>query len=226
MVERLQGSVSALLTAPEPAPEQARLARFYKVTAPGLVLGSTQKPNIVDSARAAASGVEVLQRRSGGGAVLLWPGQQVWLDLFITPSDPLWSDDVSLAADWIGRLWRTALLPFLPETESGLVSLHTGCAQADRWGKLVCFAGRGPGEVLVGEHKVLGVSQRRSRNRARFQTTARLGSGLSELTEVDLLDLTEADREAGRVVVAERRGTVAADADAVIDSVLEALTEF
>ncbi len=226
MVERLQGSVSALLTAPEPAPEQARLARFYTVTAPGLVLGSTQKPNIVDSARAAASGVEVLQRRSGGGAVLLWPGQQVWLDLFITPFDPLWSDDVSLAADWIGRLWRTALLPFLPETESELVSLHTGRAQADRWGKLVCFAGRGPGEVLVGEHKVLGVSQRRSRNRARFQTTARLGSGLSELTEVDLLDLTEADREAGRTVVAARRSTVAADADAVIDSVLEALTEF
>ncbi len=235
-VERLQGSVSALLTAPEPKPEVARLARVHTVTTPGLVLGSTQKLNIVDPARAAVAGVEVLRRRSGGGSVLLWPGLQVWVDLFITPSDPLWSDDVGLAAGWIGKLWKAALLPCLSENEPELVSLHTGRAQADRWGRLVCFAGRGPGEVLVGEHKVVGVSQRRSRNRARFQTTARIGAWSSEpsesklneskLSEVDLLDLTEADRESGQAVVAARCGNVAADAEAVTESLLSALAKF
>ncbi|HEX4903649.1 MAG TPA: hypothetical protein VFV42_12605, partial [Acidimicrobiales bacterium] len=36
-------------------------------------------------------------------------------------------------------------------------------------GGTVCFAGRGPGEVLLGEAKVVGISQRRTRAGARFQ---------------------------------------------------------
>ena len=38
------------------------------------------------------------------------------------------------------------------------------------WGRLACFASRGPGEVLVGEAKAVGITQRRTRNTARFQT--------------------------------------------------------
>src|SRR3546814_17233262 len=36
-------------------------------------------------------------------------------------------------------------------------------------GGTVCFAGRGPGEVLRGEAKVVGIRQRRTRAGARFQ---------------------------------------------------------
>jgi hypothetical protein len=37
------------------------------------------------------------------------------------------------------------------------------------WSSRVCFAGTGAGEVLAGGRKVIGISQRRSRNGARFQ---------------------------------------------------------
>ena len=39
---------------------------------------------------------------------------------------------------------------------------------------MVCFAGIGPGEVLVGGRKVVGISQRRNRGGARFQCAALL----------------------------------------------------
>ena len=34
---------------------------------------------------------------------------------------------------------------------------------------MFCFAGAGSGEVMVGERKVVGISQRRTRDAARFQ---------------------------------------------------------
>ena len=59
-----------------------------------LVLGSTQPGTSVDSARAARAGIEVVRRRSGGGAVLVGPGDPVWIDVWLPRGDPLWHDDV------------------------------------------------------------------------------------------------------------------------------------
>ena len=227
-VEHRRGSVPELLDAPEPPPGAPRLARLHTVDRPGLVLGSTQPPATADRAAAAAAGVDVVRRRSGGGAVLLWPGRQVWVDFFVPADDPLWSDDVSSAALWAGEAWAAAIGPFA----SGPVSMHSGRLVADRWGRLVCFAGRGPGEVLVGGLKVAGVSQRRSRHRARIQTTARLagrpGGARTEesgpsLDELDLLDIGPQDRDRGRAEVARRCGAVAASAEELTRALLEAL---
>ncbi len=43
-----------------------------------------------------------------------------------------------------------------------------------RWSSDVCFAGTGPGEVLVGDAKLVGISQRRTRLAVRFQTMVHL----------------------------------------------------
>ncbi|MBJ7509558.1 MAG: hypothetical protein JHD37_10050 [Ilumatobacteraceae bacterium] len=43
------------------------------------------------------------------------------------------------------------------------------------WSTLICFAGRGPGEVFTNDgHKVVGISQRRTREWARFQIVVSL----------------------------------------------------
>ena len=220
-VERLHGPVSDLLATAEPPATATRLARIHTVTRPGLVLGSTQRPGTADESRAAAAGAEVLRRRSGGGAVLLSPGGQVWADFFIPASDPLWSDDVARAAQWAGELWSAVIEPFVAEP----VSVHSGRLVADRWGKLVCFAGSGPGEVFAGGLKVVGVSQRRSRQRARLQTTARLRREAADhiLDELELLDLAPADRAAGRAVTAARGGSVPATEADLTESLLRVL---
>ena len=227
-VERLHGPVSDLLEAAEPPATAARLARIHTVEEPGLVLGSTQRLEIADRSRASAAGTEVLRRRSGGGAVLLVPGGQVWVDFFLPATDPLWCDDVAQATRWVGELWSVVIEPFVAEP----ISVHSGRLEADHWGRLVCFAGAGPGEVFVGGRKVVGVSQRRSRHRARIQTTARLPhrppSALgpaagAALDELELLDITPADRVAGREAMASRCGSIPATESKITEALLRAL---
>jgi lipoate---protein ligase len=153
--------------------EQFRgLARRHAVARradrPTLVLGSTQAADVVDQSKAEQSGVEVVRRRGGGGAVLLQPGDHVWIDAWIPRDDPLWSADVSAAAAWVGQWWLDAF----GVTVGDDWSVHEGRATPGDLGHLVCFAGRGPGEVFYSDRKVVGLSQWRSREGALFQACA------------------------------------------------------
>lgn len=150
-------------------PEAFRSATFHTVDRPALVLGSAQSNTDVDHRVAGALGVEVVRRRSGGGAVLLMPGEFVWLDLVIPAGDPLWMSDVAQAMVWVGELWQRALAQFGVGGEvhrSGLVTTE--------WSRQVCFAGVGTGEVMTGDSKLVGISQRRTREYARFQSMCHL----------------------------------------------------
>ena len=227
-IEHRRGPVTELFALDDPPRGTTRLARLYTVERPGLVLGSTQKAAAADGRRAASAGVEVLRRRSGGGAVLLWPERQVWVDFFLAPTDPLWHDDVTLATGWVGRLWTSVVARF----STAGCSAHTGRLVADRWGRLVCFAGMGPGEVFVSGRKVVGVSQRRSRDQVRIQTAARLRppgapapgrSAAGWPDELDLLDLNAAEREEGRAVLASRSTGLPATEAELTESLLREL---
>lgn len=229
-VEHLRGSVSDLLQLDEPAREVSRLARICAVDRPGLVLGSAQKADITDEHRTASASIEVVRRRSGGGAVLMWPGSQVWADFFVAPTDPLWHDDVTLASGWVGRLWSSVVAEFV----TAPCSVHAGRLVADRWGTLVCFASKGPGEVSVDGRKVVGVSQRRTRDRVRIQTAARLRPDARHsaptlaggvLDELGLLDLSPADRAEGRTVLANRCGAILASEAELTRALVRALQD-
>jgi lipoate-protein ligase A len=152
-VERLGGGAGALHARRLPSPA-LRTATFLDVEAPALVLGSTQ-PDVAGAAR----------RRSGGGAVWVAPGDQVWVDVVVPARDPLWSDDVGQAFGWLGDVWAAALTSLGVE---GL-TVHRGPLVTTRWSGDVCFAGLGPGEVTVEGRKVVGMAQRRTREWALFQ---------------------------------------------------------
>lgn len=163
-VRRRTGPAATLHQPAEPGDQQPTVD-VLTVDGPALVLGSSQREEVVDRARAEALGIGIARRRSGGGAVLLVPGDHVWIDLWLPSSDPLWDDDVIRAADWVGATWAAVA------TTLGLgpVTVHRDNATTDRWSALVCFAGAGPGEVFVDGRKLVGVSQRRTRAWARFQ---------------------------------------------------------
>jgi len=124
----------------------------------------------LDDASTAARGIDVVRRRSGGGAVFVAPGAQVWLDLFVPSTDPLFDLDVSKAAGFVGDLW-TAALAELADGGSEF-EVYSGPLIASLWSRSWCFAGLGPGEVTVGGKKLVGVSQRRSRAGAWFFSMA------------------------------------------------------
>ncbi len=150
-------------------PIARRSATFFAADRPTLVLGSAQPDTDVDHEVANALGVEVVRRRSGGGAVLLLPGEFVWLDLVIPSGDALWLDDVGKAMVWVGDLWQRTL------AELGVVStVHHGGLVTTDWSRSVCFAGVGTGEVIAGGAKLVGISQRRTRGYARFQSMCHL----------------------------------------------------
>jgi len=164
----LQGGAGTLFSNSEPtAPAVERMVRVLEVAGPALVLGSTQiAPPAAAAGSVVAGGVEVVRRRSGGGAVLLRPGETVWVDVVLPAGDPLWSDDVGLAFHWLGEAWATAL------GRVGVAGeVHRGGLVRSPWSSQVCFAGVGAGEVVVpgGGSKIVGMASRRTRRWALFQ---------------------------------------------------------
>jgi lipoate-protein ligase A len=119
----------------------------------------------VDVEACARASVEIVRRRSGGGAVLLEPHNVLWADVLIPVEHAMWTNDVSSSAWWLGEVWLHALASL---GVSGL-SVHRGAMRHSEWSRRVCFAGVGGGEVMLGERKVVGISQRRTRLGARFQ---------------------------------------------------------
>jgi lipoate-protein ligase A len=138
------------------------------VERPTLVLGSTQRVELVARLRVKERRVDVVRRRGGGGSVFLQPGDHVWIDAWIPRDDPLWVPDVAAAASWVGAWWCDALGHFGLEG----FDVHAGRARPGELGELVCFAGRGPGEVFHHGRKVTGLSQWRGREGALFSSCA------------------------------------------------------
>lgn len=145
-----------------------RAVHVFDVERAALVLGSSQPDGDADAAACREAGVEVVRRRSGGGAVLVEPAGVAWVDVELPRGDPLWDDDVGRATWWLGERWASALADL--GAGPGPLAVHRGGLVRSRWSALVCFAGLGPGEVTTATGaKVLGIAQRRTRAGARFQ---------------------------------------------------------
>jgi lipoate-protein ligase A len=144
--------------------------RVQDVTSPALVLGSNQDERIVDRSACRGAGVDVVRRRSGGGAVLLVPGAVTWLDVILPRGAPGWDDDVHRPMIWLGRHLRSVLLDRFGEHGiTGRPLVHEGRFRPGRWSDQLCFDGLGAGEITLDGAKLIGIAQRRTRSAARLQ---------------------------------------------------------
>ena len=170
-------------------PLATRSVVLRHVSARALVLGSTQDELVVSRSAIDAAGVDLLRRRSGGGAVLVAPGDPIWVDLWLPRGDDLFDEDVSRAPGWVGETWAGALR----ELGAPPLDVHRGALVAREGSDLACFAGIGPGEVLAGGRKIVGVAQWRSRQGSLFHSAAYRRWEPRSL--VDLFDLPPSRRE-------------------------------
>jgi lipoate-protein ligase A len=156
----------------------------------------------------------VSTRRSGGGIVHLPEDAYVWIDVIIDRDDPLWTDDVRASMQWLGSAWRDALI----ELGVGGCRVYDGPLSGGSLGDLVCFAGVGPGEV-VNAHgaKIVGISQRRSRDWARFQCMV-----LRRWKPAEFAELL-ADKQVDVAELGRRVQVVDRDAAAIRDAVIRSL---
>ncbi|MFZ1063713.1 MAG: hypothetical protein WAN30_09625 [Acidimicrobiales bacterium] len=123
---------------------------------PLIVLGGSQSSEVLSPSR--DHQVALRRRRGGGGLVVLAPGD-VWVDWWIPSGDPRWSGDVRASSRWCGELWRDTLMTFVDDE----VTVHEGPLDGDEAHRVICFAGRGPGEVFIAGRKAVGVTQWRVR---------------------------------------------------------------
>lgn len=106
-VRTWQGSVGDFHAAELLADAAACTVWVAEPTGPAIVLGSSQRDDVVDHERATALGLAVVRRRSGGGAVLVDPAAMVWFDVVVPEHDrrglPL--GDVTASMITLGSAW-------------------------------------------------------------------------------------------------------------------------
>ena len=158
-----------------------------------------------------------MRRRSGGGAVLVAPGLQVWLDVFVPNDDPLAQSDVGKSFHWLGDAFAAAIASVLGTSvaQAG-VEVNRGPRQSTPWSRTLCYAGLGAGEVTVAGRKVVGMSQRRERSGAWIHSMALLTDRAGDLA--DLLAGPVERRSAARAGL-ERAGLP--DAEHLVDPLAE-----
>ena len=169
LVEEREAAPTELLAswpATDRDPGVRRIA-VCRPTGTSVVVGSTQPIEVVDAEVARSAGIDIVRRRSGGGAVLVTPDDPVWVDVWLPAGDPRWSADVTAAFGWVGTAWATALDRL---GHDGIEVQGAGPGACTRWSSLVCFGGVGAGEVSIRGRKVVGLAQRRNRRGAWFHT--------------------------------------------------------
>jgi lipoate-protein ligase A len=147
-----------------------RVAAMFvgQVTRPTLVLGSSQSDDVLDATKLASAALR--RRRGGGGLVLLRP-DDLWVDWWLPAGDRRWSSDVRVSSVRAGAWWAGVL----SERTDARVTVHEGPLEGAPAHRVVCFAGRGPGEVFLDDRKAVGLTQWRVREGVLVSTVLRTG---------------------------------------------------
>jgi lipoate-protein ligase A len=167
-------------------------------TTAAIVVGSAQRLDGLE-----VDGAAVVRRGTGGGAVICDPAY-LMLDVVLPRGDARVRHDLAESYAWLAD----ALLASLAALGGrGLRAVPPGEVRArsdeDRaLGRLACFAGLGPYEIVDAQgRKLVGLAQRRRRGAGLFQAAMYLRGSREPLAE--LLPIASAEREALRARLAE-----------------------
>jgi lipoate-protein ligase A len=161
-------------------PGSAPLVRWYTVSAPALVIGlglRHRMTEIVDVDRCAAAGVELLERRAGGGLVLLDEHLLCGAVCVALPDARLGSD-LTESYRWLGEALGERLRALgvegarrvdVAEARADVALLRSRNDAVSRLLLATCYGALSPHEVAVGAAKLVGIAQVRRRHAALFQ---------------------------------------------------------
>lgn len=163
-------------------PEGPARLRWWVPERHAVVLGFAQRTEaarLLDGERLAAAGVEVLERRAGGGLVYLAPGAMACLAVALPRGHARWCEDLTESYRWLGEALREGVAALglrdarvvsVAEAREDAVRLRSNPDPAWALVRAGCFAGLSPYEVVdVRGRKVVGLAQVRRRAGALFQ---------------------------------------------------------
>lgn len=144
------------------APVRAPRVRVWTYPTPGVVFGCAQAGLHAEAARAARTGCALVQRRAGGGAVLVGP----WMlsSSIVLPSDHrLLAGGTVSSYRWLGALHAGLMRDFgIPA--HALSPTELACRPSDPTLGWACFGGLSPWEVIANDRKLVGLAQLRRRD--------------------------------------------------------------
>jgi len=171
-----QGPVGALFSIPSRAQREVQLV---VPDARAVVLGSTTPDAAFPLPLLTSRGYQVARRTSGGGAVIVTPVDQVWLNVHLLREDPLVVDDIGRSFFWLGELLADVISDLVGQGVP--VEVVRTRNVASELSRLVCFGGLGFGEVLVAGKKVMGLAQRRTRAQVTYHVAVLINDRQSDL---------------------------------------------
>lgn len=135
--------------------------RLWTYRAPGVVLGCSQRAlrDRLDGMHALAG--SVVQRGSGGGAVLTGPWM-VSASIVLPPDHALLGRSTLSSYRWLGAL-HAGLLRDVGIAAYAVPPEEVRLRQPDERLKWACYGGISPWEVVVGRRKIVGLAQLRRR---------------------------------------------------------------
>jgi lipoate-protein ligase A len=135
--------------------------RLWTYGAPGVVLGCSQTALRERLSCGHALAGEVVQRGSGGGAVLTGPWM-VSASVVLPPDHPLLGRSTLSSYRWLGAL-HAGLLRDAGVRAYAIPPEEVRLQPADTRLKWACYGGLSPWEVVVGKRKIVGLAQLRRR---------------------------------------------------------------
>ena len=206
----------------EPEP----LVRWWTASSPAVVLGLGLRhrlTSIVDIERCKAAGIQILERRAGGGALLL---DENVLCGAICLSRASVAEDVTESYRRLGDLLASRLRSLgvadarridVNEARKDVATLRSRNDAVARILLTTCYGALSPHEVAIGEAKLVGLAQIRRRHAALFQfgILRRDQSPLADFLQVP----DEATREQLRAEL--RRRTIGVDLPLETDQLLQ-----
>jgi len=170
------------------APGEPPLLRLYSWSPPAVSLGHMQcAEQILDLDACAAAGVDVVQRPTGGRAVLHW--EEVTYAVVGTVDDMRFGTDLAATHARIGACLAAALARLGVSATLSRPALDP----ERRLSRQPCFVSSGRAELLVGGRKLLGSAQRRTRHAFLQHGSLLVGPAHERL--VELMRDTRADPE-------------------------------
>jgi lipoate-protein ligase A len=201
--------------------------RLWLPSRPAVVVGlglQHRLASVVDLDRCAASDVEVLERRAGGGALLL--DQHMLCGAVCLAATGDVTESYRCLGDWLvtalRRLGNDARRVEVGEARADVARLRAHTDDVSRLLLSTCYGALSPHEVVVDGRKVAGLAQIRRKDRALFQF------GVLLRDQSPLADYLRADAESVRRGVSEaleRRtiGLAARSASAVAAAIADAM---
>jgi len=156
------------------------LERWYVADSPAVVVGlglGQRLSEVVDRQRCEAAGVDVLQRRAGGGAVFVDRGSMLCGAICVPLPHVLVGDDLTASYRWLGEhlLERLGVGVLggrrvgVDEARADVGRLKSHGDELSRLLLKTCYGSLSPHEVVVGSAKLVGLAQVRRRHAALFQ---------------------------------------------------------